>query len=153
MVETAATAIRYEGEAAILAVGQDVTELRQAQREREQLLDQLQMANERLQHLSRHAVEVQESERRHIARELHDEIGQSLTAIKIHLRHVRELPDKSQMGKELEGSLDILDQLLEQVRNLSLDLRPSMLDFIGRQRSSGAGVMHEERELLPFFPR
>jgi PAS domain S-box-containing protein len=131
VVETAATEIRYEGNDAVLAVAQDVTLLRQVEHEREHLLAQLQAANERLQHLSHHAVEVQEAERRHIARELHDEIGQSLTAIKIHLRHARNLPDLPAMVQELKSSLVVVDQLLEQVRNLSLDLRPAMLDEIG----------------------
>ena len=64
--------------AEVQAVGRDVTELRRA-------MDELGAARERLQGLSRRLLEVQESERKSLARELHDDIGQSLTALKLNL--------------------------------------------------------------------
>jgi signal transduction histidine kinase len=90
----------------------------------------LQEANLRLQSLSSRMLEVQESERRHIARELHDEIGQALTAVKLHLQAAlrRGGPETKQ---PLEECVLIADQALEQVRNLSLNLRPSQLDDLG----------------------
>jgi signal transduction histidine kinase len=90
----------------------------------------LQDANLRLQSLSNRMLEVQESERRHIARELHDEIGQALTAVKLHLQAAlrRGGPETKQ---PLEECVQIADQALEQVRNLSLNLRPSQLDDLG----------------------
>jgi signal transduction histidine kinase len=90
----------------------------------------LQDANLRLQSLSSRMLEVQENERRHIARELHDEIGQALTAVKLHLQSAlrRSGPGTTQ---PLEECVAITDQALEQVRNLSLNLRPSQLDDLG----------------------
>lgn len=86
---------------------------------------------ERLQLLSQQLVEAQEAERRHIARELHDEIGQTLTAVKINLQAMQRRPDVSQMTASLQDSMEIVEQAIQQVRNLSLDLRPSLLDDLG----------------------
>jgi PAS domain S-box-containing protein len=85
---------------------------------------------ERLQGLSRRVVEVQEEERRHLARELHDEIGQSLTAIGINLQAVKRSCGAS-MLPQLEECIGIVDSAIQQVRHLSLDLRPTMLDDLG----------------------
>jgi len=90
----------------------------------------LQEANLRLQSLSSRMLEVQESERRHIARELHDEIGQALTAVKLHLQSALRRGG-SEARQSLEECVQITDQALEQVRNLSLNLRPSQLDDLG----------------------
>jgi two-component system sensor histidine kinase UhpB len=88
-------------------------------------------ANKRLQILSQRLMEVQELERRAIARDLHDEIGQALTAIKLNLREFGETVTAEGMEKQVSDSLLILDQVLRHIRNLSLDLRPSMLDELG----------------------
>jgi signal transduction histidine kinase len=80
--------------------------------------------------LSRRVVEVQEQERRHLARELHDEIGQVLSAISINLQALKGACDAA-AGSRIEDSIHIVDQAAEQVQNLSLDLRPSMLDDLG----------------------
>jgi signal transduction histidine kinase len=86
-------------------------------------------AEETLQILSRQLLEAQESERRHLARELHDEIGQALTAMKINLQAAQRTPDT--LAAYLEDSISLADRTLQQVRNLSLDLRPALLDDLG----------------------
>ncbi len=86
---------------------------------------------EALQTLSRRLLELQETERRHLARELHDEIGQALTALKINLQTVQRLDDAAAFVPRLVDSIRIVDRILRQVRDLSLDLRPSMLDDLG----------------------
>jgi len=88
-----------------------------------------QHAEEMLQILSRQLLEAQENERRHLARELHDEIGQALTAVKINLQAAQRTPDT--LAAYLEDSISIVDRTLQQVRNLSLDLRPALLDDLG----------------------
>jgi PAS domain S-box-containing protein len=85
---------------------------------------------ERSQGLSRRVVEVQEEERRHLARELHDEIGQSLTAIGITLQAVKRSGGAAELP-QLEECIGIVDHAIQQVRHLSLDLRPAMLDDLG----------------------
>src|SRR5262249_57414993 len=66
---------------------------------------------------------------RHLARELHDEIGQRLTALKINLRALGPIPKRA--TPHLRESLQIVDSTLQQIRHLSLDLRPSQLDDLG----------------------
>ena len=78
---------------------------------------------------SRQLVRAQEAERRHIARELHDEIGQALTAIKLELRSIEQAWTGSSLS--LAESIAIADRTMQQVRDLSLDLRPSLLDDFG----------------------
>jgi signal transduction histidine kinase len=102
---------------------QDITERKRAAKE-------LEKANHQLRLLSRRLFEVQEEERRHLARELHDEIGQALTAAKINLQSVTGNGDSANFAR-LQETTAILDRLLGQVRQISLDLRPSMLDDLG----------------------
>jgi PAS domain S-box-containing protein len=96
-----------------------------------QLFEQVRDSHERLQALSRRLVGVQEEERRRLARELHDEIGQSLTAVKISLQTLGRRTQAMEPALLLEPSIGIVERALQQVRNLSLDLRPSLLDDLG----------------------
>lgn len=92
----------------------------------------LQNTMQQLEELSRRFLEVQESERRHVARELHDEIGQVLTAVKINLQAAeRSRDDKLTAIAPLKESIKIIDRLLNQVRGLSIKLHPSILDDLG----------------------
>ncbi len=95
-----------------------------------QLFEQVQAGHERLQNLSRRLVEVQEAERRHIARELHDEIGQALTGLKLILGMGASLPADS-AGQSHAEAQAVIGDLLARVREMSLDLRPAMLDDLG----------------------
>jgi len=90
-----------------------------------------QHASQKLQMLSHRLVEVQESERRHIARELHDEIGQSLTAAEMNLQAALRSPGDAALERRLEQSIQAVERVLEQVHDLSLSLRPSLLDDLG----------------------
>jgi signal transduction histidine kinase len=83
-----------------------------------------------LKALSRRVLEVQELERRRVAVELHDELGQSLTAIKINLQLGARLKDKPQEELNREN-IRIVEDALQQVRRLATTLRPSMLDDLG----------------------
>jgi len=74
--------------------------------------------------------EVQEAERRHLAQELHDEIGQALTGLRLMLVRIEELP-ASQQKQQLQQAQSLLNDLVEQVRQLSLNLRPTILDDLG----------------------
>lgn len=102
----------------------DITALKHQQAE-------LSSTSARLQQLSRRLLQVQELERRHIARELHDEIGQVLTVAKIHLQSATFAPEASSILPQIEEPIALLDRLLKQVRSLSLDLRPPLLDDLG----------------------
>jgi signal transduction histidine kinase len=87
-----------------------------------------------LQSLSSQLIRAQEAERRKISQELHDELGQRLTAMHINLAAIgKDLkPECPSIIKErLTETLSLVDHTLEQIRELSLNLRPSMLDDLG----------------------
>jgi signal transduction histidine kinase len=99
--------------------------------ENARLFDQVRIGRERMQKLSQQLLNVQENERRRIALELHDQIGQTLTAVKINLQTIQRTPEAASMGDRLEKSITIVERAVGQVRSLSLALRPSMLDDLG----------------------
>lgn len=94
------------------------------------LVEQSRAGREHLRALSLRLVEVQERERQFVARELHDQIGQMLTGLKLNLDRVKGGGDGESRGGLAEALLAI-DDLLARVRQLSLDLRPPMLDDLG----------------------
>lgn len=87
-------------------------------------------ARQQLQALSTRLIEAQEEERREIARELHDEIGQALSLVKIKLQQAGRLHGHDSEVL-LEDCIGIADDTLKQVRDMSLDLRPPLLDDLG----------------------
>jgi len=102
----------------------DITKRKQAE-------GKLRESRRRLQVLSRRLVGVQEIERRHLACELHDEIGQALTAIEMNLQALLELPGTDALAPRLKESLQMVVRVQEQVDDVALNLRPSMLDDLG----------------------
>jgi signal transduction histidine kinase len=137
-------------------------ELREAEMRRARRRDEeaLYNARLRLQALSNRMLEMQETERRHIARELHDEIGQSLTAIKLSLEALA-LRSADEAARRLADEIAIVaGEVLDQVRRLSLDLRPPQLDDLGLRaalqwlvkrhtREGGPAIALEAPEDLP----
>jgi PAS domain S-box-containing protein len=100
------------------------------------LFEQTSESQRRLQALSERLVRIQEEERRTLARELHDEIGQMLTSLSLNCglisRMLREdEADLMQISTQFDRSRQIVNHLLTQVRNLSLELRPGVLDDLG----------------------
>ena len=107
----------------IHGVAFDISELKRAE-------DSVRDYAERLKFLSRRLMEVQEAERRKIALELHDEIGQVLTGLKLSLEIGSRLPAQ-EVGSSLDQARTLVNDLMARVRKLSLDLRPAMLDDLG----------------------
>lgn len=93
----------------------------------------LEAANRRLQDLSGHLQNVREEERTRIAREIHDELGQSLTAMRMELSLLRRgLPADQRQSAERAGALTALvDSTAQAVKRISQDLRPGILDHLG----------------------
>lgn len=110
----------------LLRQGREVLEVEVHERTAE-----LRSANNSLRELSSRLMQVQEDERSQLARDLHDEIGQLLTALKIDLQDIQHGEAGQSLSEPLKDSLDLVDQLLTQVRTLALDLRPSLLDDLG----------------------
>jgi len=94
--------------------------------ERARLMETVNVAHERLEALSRRLVEVQETERAEIARELHDEVGQLLTGLGL-MMGAGDLETESRRG-EIKR---VVNELIARVRDLSVSLRPPMLDALG----------------------
>jgi signal transduction histidine kinase len=80
---------------------------------------------------SRQLIEAQEEERRRIALELHDQIGQVLTVVKINLPSVLRLFPGPETARYIKDNTDLVDEALRLVRDLSIDLRPLLLDDLG----------------------
>jgi PAS domain S-box-containing protein len=99
--------------------------------ENARLLEEVHTGNQRLQALSAQLLVAQETERRSIARELHDEIGQVLTAVGANLQVIELSTDRATRSERLGESINLINNALRQVRDLSLDLRPSLLDDFG----------------------
>jgi signal transduction histidine kinase len=86
----------------------------------------------RLQSLSRRLVEIQETERRHIARELHDEAGQSLSSLMVNLRLLeRKVDDAEAMLAGIAELKQMTSDVSENLHRLAIDLRPASLDHLG----------------------
>jgi PAS domain S-box-containing protein len=111
-------------------VAERTGDLQQHNQKLAQLYEEVQASRRQLRRLSHRLVEAQENERRAIARELHDEVGQILTGLKMNLEVARRLPPAA-IAANLAHAQGQLDDLMGRVRNLSLDLRPAMLDDLG----------------------
>ncbi len=123
-VEIASQPVTLAGESAVQSMIRDVTES-------ERVKAALEVANTELHRLSNRVLEVQENERRQIARELHDEIGQALTAIKLHLEWHDRRQTSAPQGSPFSELVDMASRALGQVRDLSRMLRPVQLDQLG----------------------
>ena len=102
----------------------DITERKNAER-------RLAEYSARLAALSRRVLTVQEEERRAVARELHDELGQVLTAVKVNLQALRRQSAPAKLGPTFDDSLALLDGAIAEVRAISTRLRPAVLDDLG----------------------
>lgn len=103
---------------------QDVTEQKRA-------AAALRESQARLEALTRRLLEVQESERRFLARELHDEVGGLLTAVKLNLQSLRGKQSCVAAEAAIADGLGLVDGAIQAVRSLSLELRPAVLDDLG----------------------
>jgi len=117
-VEVSSRAIYENGTiVGVQGTARDITERKQAQ-------DTLRM-------FSRQLIEAQEDERQRIARDLHDQIGQALTAVKMNLYTVQRFCQGPEAAHCLKDNIDAVDEALRLVRDLSVDLRPPLLDDLG----------------------
>ena len=123
------TRIEYEGETCILGIGIDLSDLVQTQQELIETTEQLHL-------LSRHLLEVREQERKRIGREIHDELGQQLTAIKMDISWIdRKIPASDPLHQKMLNVLNLLNTSNLSVRRILNELRPSLLDDHGLEEA------------------
>lgn len=125
-IDVAASGIEIDGEHFILAFHRDITERKRAEQD-------IRRSQQELRGLSKAAHEAIEAERRRTARELHDELGQSLTALKMDLESMRTAlpPSQPDLEKRARGMHTLLDGTIAATRRIAADLRPLMLDDLG----------------------
>lgn len=80
---------------------------------------------------ARSLIDAQEAERRRISIELHDQVGQILTAVKMNLHALQKTCSAPEILASIEANLNVIDEAVDQVRDLSVDLRPLLLDDFG----------------------
>jgi signal transduction histidine kinase len=102
---------------------------RQAERERRRA----EQAERELRLLSQQLVRAQEEERRSLSRELHDQVGQQLTALRVEIANLARIPqsDRALFESQVREAKALAQQTMKTVRDLAMGLRPSMLDDLG----------------------
>jgi PAS domain S-box-containing protein len=109
-----------------VSVVHDITERKRAE-------EQLRSSREQLRALSAHLQSIREEERTLISREIHDELGQDLTGLKMDLSWlIKRLPKNQELDvKKVESMLKLVDTTIQSVRRISTKLRPGVLDDLG----------------------
>lgn len=114
------------GKPMVLSVARDITERKLAEEE-------LRKSKMLLKDIYKHLEEIRENERAVISREIHDQIGQSLTALKLDMNWLKE-PFKNanpETATKLQGMIELISQTIKDVQRISSDLRPGILDDLG----------------------
>ncbi len=111
--------IKYNGEDCMMGVGIDISEKVKTQKE--------------LRDLATHLQNIREEERTRIAREIHDELGQQLTGLKMEISWLNKKikPENIEVSNKLKDALFLIDETVKNVRRIATQLRPSMLDDLG----------------------
>jgi signal transduction histidine kinase len=115
----------------------DITERKQSEAEKARLFESINEQRDQLRALTGRLADTREGERKALARELHDQVGQNLTALNLNLNIIRaQLPDVTSTTTDpiqtlLDDSLVLLEQTTERVQNVMANLRPPVLDDYG----------------------
>ncbi len=118
--------ITHEGKPAILYLANDITAKFEAE-------ESLQKSNEALRELASHLENIREKERSHMAREIHDELGQQLTGLKMDISWINRKikSDDIAVQEKMKDTIALIDKTVITVRRMATQLRPSILDDLG----------------------
>src|SRR6202795_2303460 len=116
--------LRLDSTRAVCLIASDLSEMKRAEQE-------LRASSEQLRNLAAHLLSVREEERARISREVHDELGQSLTAVKMDLAWLAgRLPRRNgPMLKRIRSTRQLADGIIQSIRRISTELRPAVLDL------------------------
>jgi PAS domain S-box-containing protein len=116
--------LRLDSTGAVCLIASDLSETKRAEQE-------LRASGEQLRNLTAHLQFVREEERARISREVHDELGQSLTAVKMDLAWLAgRLPQRDgPMLKRIRSTQQLADSIIQSIRRISTELRPAVLDL------------------------
>jgi signal transduction histidine kinase len=120
----------------VMAAKQQIKAIEDSNVELEAMANELRKSEKRLHRLSSDLFAVQESERKRISFELHDELGQSMAALKLQVGAISRrlgIADQEELKTTCEEMRDNIDQIIENVRRLARDLSPVVLDDLGLQ--------------------
>ncbi|MDZ7765690.1 MAG: PAS domain S-box protein [Melioribacteraceae bacterium] len=96
------------------------------------LKEKLEETNKELSFLTRHVQDLREEERSELAREIHDDLGQALTAIKLDLSAIKNIEDdRLKLRRKTESAIDLTNQTIKTVQELTSQLRPGIIDDLG----------------------
>ncbi|MGA2329347.1 MAG: ATP-binding protein [Bryobacteraceae bacterium] len=115
----------------LILVAVSIRRVQRLEREAKARYEEVEEARRELQKLSDRLVNAQEEERRNLSRELHDEIGQAMSAMLVELGRLEAAPDSETRGERLTSIRRMAEASVGMVRNMALLLRPSMLDDLG----------------------
>ena len=125
LCETSGCNIIVRGRTARLVRMQDITK-------REQAEEEIRKSKKLLEDLHKHLNEILENERALISREIHDQIGQSLTVLKLDLNWIRKyINTNPEAVAKLKDMIDLVSNTIKDVQRISSDLRPGILDDLG----------------------
>ncbi|HRV92572.1 MAG TPA: PAS domain S-box protein [Anaerolineae bacterium] len=120
-----------------LSIIRDISERKKTELEKAQLFEAVSQQREQLRALTGRLAEAQEAERKALARELHDQVGQNLTALDLNLNIIfgrinsTSFKEKNTVQARLHDSLELIEQTAERIRDLMVNLRPPVLDDYG----------------------
>lgn len=95
--------------------------------------EELRLLNEQMRELSAHLEYIREEERTHIAREIHDELGQQLTGLKLAIAWIRNniREDQDKLNRHLDEMMEMVNTSIQSIRKIIVELRPGILDDLG----------------------
>ncbi|QAU35059.1 PAS domain-containing sensor histidine kinase [Janthinobacterium sp. 17J80-10] len=123
-IEVQGTRFQYRGRPAVIGVGIDVTDARLREQE-------IARSQERLRELSQHLLTVREEQRSQLARELHDVLGGTLTALKMDIGWLKKHTTETRLAARADTMMELVRDAIDTVRKISAELRPGVLDNLG----------------------
>jgi PAS domain S-box-containing protein len=131
--EVSSHVVDFNGNTSVLSIARDITERKKSEAEHQKAEECLRDSECQLRILTARLLEVQEAERSRIAKEMHDELGQSLMLLKLQLSSVMDhlRKDQRNLRQECSHMLNDMDALIENIRRLITDLSPTVLEELG----------------------